>query len=61
MEYVARVKVSKAKTMLLDSDIPVAELSQRLGYTSPTYFGIVFRKYEGVSPSEFRKNRGNII
>ena len=47
--------------MLLDSDITVAELSQKLGYASPTYFGIVFRKYEGVSPSEFRKNRGNII
>ena len=61
MEYVARVKVSKAKTMLLDSDIPVAELSQRLGYASQTYFGIVFRKYEGISPSEFRRNRGNLI
>lgn len=61
MEYVARVKVSKAKTMLLDSDIPIAELSQKLGYASPTYFGIVFRKYEGISPSVFRRNSGNII
>ena len=61
MKYVARLKVSKAKTMLLESDIPVAQLSQRLGYTSPTYFGVVFRKYEGISPSEFRRNRGNII
>ncbi len=61
MEYVARIKVSKAKTMLLDSDMPIAGISERLGYASPTYFGIVFRKYEGISPSEFRKNRGNII
>ena len=61
MEYIARVKVSKAKTMLLDTDIPISLLSQKLGYASPTYFGIVFRKYEGISPSEFRKNRGNII
>ncbi|MDY2864081.1 MAG: AraC family transcriptional regulator [Oscillospiraceae bacterium] len=61
MEYIARIKVSKAKIMLLDSDMPVSEISEKLGYNSPTYFGIVFRKYEGLSPSEFRKNRGNII
>lgn len=61
MEYIARIKVSKAKIMLLDSDIPVSEISEKLGYNSPTYFGIVFRKYEGVSPSEFRKQRGSIV
>lgn len=61
MEYIARIKVSKAKIMLLDSDMPVARISERLGYASPTYFGIVFRKYTGISPSEFRKNRGSII
>ncbi|MGN0552056.1 MAG: AraC family transcriptional regulator [Oscillospiraceae bacterium] len=61
MEYIARIKISKAKIMLLDSDLPVAAISEKLGYTSPTYFGIVFRKYEGISPSEFRKNRGTII
>lgn len=61
MEYIARIKVSKAKIMLLDSDISVTEISEKLGYTSPTYFGIVFRKYEGISPTEFRKNRGIMI
>ncbi len=61
MEYVARVKVSKAKNMLLDSDLPIAAIAERLGYAEPTYFGIVFKKYEGISPSGFRKNGGNII
>lgn len=61
MEYIARIKVSKAKIMLLDSDMPISEISEKLGYTSPTYFGIVFRKYEGISPSEFRKTGGTII
>ena len=61
MEYIARIKISKAKIMLLDSDMPVSEISEKLGYNSPTYFGIVFKKYEGLSPSEFRKNRGNIV
>lgn len=61
MEYVSRVKIAKAKAMLLDHGVTITEISEKLGYTSPTYFGIVFRKYEGISPSEFRKNGGNII
>ena len=61
MEYIARVKISKAKSMLLDCDMSVTQLSKSLGYTSPTYFGIVFKKYEGISPSEFRKNSGSVI
>lgn len=61
MEYIARVKISKAKSMLLDCDMSVTQLSESLGYTSPTYFGIVFKKYEGISPSEFRKNSGSVI
>ena len=61
MEYIARVKISKAKSMLLDSDISVTQLSKSLGYAGPTYFGIVFKKYEGISPSEFRKNGGSVI
>ena len=61
MEYIARVKISKAKSMLLDCDMSVTQLSEILGYTSPTYFGIVFKKYEGISPSEFRKNSGSVI
>ena len=61
MEYIARIKVSKAKIILLDSDMPISEISEKLGYTSPTYFGIVFRKCEGISPSEFRKTGGTII
>lgn len=61
MEYIARIKIAKAKIMLLDSDRSVTAISEKLGFNSPTYFGIVFRKYEGISPSEFRKNRGSIV
>jgi len=61
MEYVARIRLAKAKVMLLDSDMSVAEISAALGYSSHTYFGMVFRKYEGISPTGFRKNGGTII
>lgn len=61
MEYIARVKLSKAKSMLLNSDMPVSEIARSIGYSSHTYFGIIFKRYEGVSPTEFRKNCGSLI
>ena len=37
MEYIARVKISKAKSMLLDCDMSVTQLSKSLGYTKPPH------------------------
>ncbi len=61
VSYIARVKMSKAKIMLLDSAVPISEIASSLGYSSPTYFGIVFKKLEGFSPSEYRRNNGAVI
>jgi AraC-like DNA-binding protein len=33
----------------------VAEISQALGFPSSQYFSTVFKKIEGVSPSEFQR------
>lgn len=61
VSYISRAKISKAKIMLLDSTLPISEIASSLGYSSPTYFGIVFKKLEGFSPSEYRRNNGAVI
>lgn len=58
MEYVARRRVSQAKLLLSSSDNSISNISRIVGYSDNNYFGIVFRKYEGVSPTEFRKLNG---
>ena len=60
MEYVARKRISEAKVALYDSDASIAQIGQKVGYADPNYFGIVFKKYEGISPREFRKRRKNV-
>lgn len=57
MEYLARRRVSEAKRLLGTTGISVAEISAMVGYSTPTYFGTVFRRYEGISPSEYRLTR----
>ena len=53
-EYLARVRIEKAKTLLLDSNRRVSEIAYEVGFQSLTHFNRVFRKIVGRSPSEFR-------
>ena len=57
MEYLARRRVSEAKQLLSSTEHTIAEIAALTGYSTPTYFGTVFRRYEGTSPSEYRRNR----
>lgn len=57
MEYLARRRMSEAKRLLNSTDRSVAEISALTGYSSPTYFGTVFRRYEGTTPSDYRRTR----
>ncbi len=52
-EYITQMKISRAKSMLLDQDLKVYEVADRLGFESAFYFSKVFKKVAGVSPREF--------
>ncbi len=52
-EYIAQMKVSRAKSMLLEQDMKVYEVADRLGFESAFYFSKVFKKVAGVAPREF--------
>ncbi len=56
IEYLTKIKVDKARELLLDSSLNVSEISEVLGYDNSLYFSRVFRKLTGLSPSAYRKN-----
>lgn len=53
-EYITLTKVEAAKDMLEQSNIPVGMVALELGYTNFSHFSQVFKKYENMSPSEYR-------
>ncbi len=55
IEYLNKVRISHAKEMLKGSDFPVNEIGERIGYLNPSTFASTFKKYCGITPSEFRK------
>jgi YesN/AraC family two-component response regulator len=58
--YVNRVRVLRAREMLLDSDKPITTIALQLGYEDSGYFDKVFKKLIGQTPSEFRR-RGQTV
>lgn len=58
MEYIARKRIARAKLMLWNTESTAAEIGRQCGYADPTYFGAVFRRYEGISPGEYRRKKG---
>ena len=58
MEYLARVRVTQAKILLDETDEKINDIAKAVGFGDQNYFGLTFRKYEGVSPTEYRKEHG---
>ena len=54
-DYLARVRVEAAKT-LLRHGTPIAEVSQRVGYSDQSYFSKVFKKLAGQSPRKWQND-----
>ena len=53
-EYITQAKVEAAKDMLEHSNISVGMVALELGYTNFSHFSQVFKKYENMTPSEYR-------
>ena len=61
IEYLLRHRVENACKMLVETDIPIQEICVKSGFTDAGYFSTVFRKYENISPVEYRrKNNADI-
>jgi AraC-like DNA-binding protein/ligand-binding sensor protein len=54
-DYLARVRVEKVKSLLLNPHTRVSEAAFEAGFQSLSQFNRVFKKIEGMSPSDFRE------
>lgn len=55
MKYVNSMRISRAKQLLLQTSLPISEISLKTGFKSPHYFSRSFRSSESMSPQEFRE------
>jgi Response regulator containing CheY-like receiver domain and AraC-type DNA-binding domain len=52
--YLSELRIEKAKELLADVTINVKDIGQKVGYRDSSYFTKVFKRFTGVTPSEYR-------
>ncbi len=53
-EYVNKCRIDIAKELLSNGELSIKEVCYKVGYNDPNYFSKVFKKYEGISPVNFK-------
>lgn len=53
--YVTNRRMEMAKEMLLKTDWSIEKITEEVGYFSTAHFGKLFKKSEGISPGQYRK------
>lgn len=56
-EYILEVRMQKAKYLLLNEDLSIAEVSYKVGFSSQAYFSTVFKSKFSVTPKAFKENK----
>lgn len=54
-QFIMNYRISLAKVRLMHSDLRVNEIADELGFTDESHLAKMFKKYNGVSPSDFRR------
>ncbi|MCL6602060.1 MAG: response regulator [Paenibacillus sp.] len=54
-EYLSRLRIQRAKELLVHTRLSVGEIAERVGYQTDKYFIKVFKTLEDLSPSRYRQ------
>ena len=55
VDWIEHYTISDAKILLRTTNLSIKEIAERLNFSSQSFFGKYFKKYEGISPKDFRR------
>ncbi|MBR3151695.1 MAG: helix-turn-helix transcriptional regulator [Erysipelotrichaceae bacterium] len=55
-DYIRKIKVGRAKTLLLYTDATISEIAEQLSFSSTSHFSKTFSEITGELPLQYRKN-----
>lgn len=56
LHYKNRIRLEHAAELLSDSAQSVSEISDEVGFSSPSYFCQAFKRYYGIAPKQYKKS-----
>lgn len=58
-DFIIHTKLKYAKTLLLDGNSNIKEIAYSSGFSNPKYFSTTFKKFFGITPTEYLKKINN--
>lgn len=55
--FIDKVRIKHSKELLVETELKVYEIAEKVGYRNVDYFHTKFKKYVSQSPAEYRKQR----
>ncbi|NKI22926.1 response regulator [Paenibacillus dendritiformis] len=56
-DYINELRIEKAKALLKDYRYKIYDIAEMVGFNNQAHFSIVFQKYTGLSPMQYRKEK----
>lgn len=57
-DYIIKIRIERAKYLLMTTDMKTYEISEEIGYVNSQYFSVLFKRNIGTSPTEYRHRAG---
>ena len=54
-EYITKIRIEKAKSLIENTDLTLAEVSEKTGFASQSYFSTAFKSSTGLTPSQYKQ------
>ena len=58
-QFLIGVRLDNAKRLLIETDLSITDICLSVGYESPASFSLLFQRRAGVSPSRYRRLKGD--
>ena len=56
LDYIIEVRMKKARDLLENKVYSISEIAEKTGFSNSSYFYKAFKRENGVTPNEYRKN-----
>lgn len=56
MKYVMHRRIGEAQNMLMNTDVTIGTIAEKLGFGDNCHFSSMFKKYVGITPTQYRKH-----
>ncbi|MEC0145502.1 helix-turn-helix domain-containing protein [Paenibacillus alginolyticus] len=58
VKYITAIRMERAKELLRDSTIKVVDIASTVGFANTSYFNLMFKQYNGLTPVQYRERGG---